>query len=111
MVKKFFSIIFICFLTFLTVFTPITASAYEVTGLDITAKAGMLMTAFTAIGGVPSTGNKWLVKDVLRDEWGYDGVVITDYGSINTMQGHSISSDDECLAKYEREQEGCRRQI
>ena len=63
------------------------------------AKAGMLMTAFTAIGGVPSTGNKWLVKDVLRDEWGYDGVVITDYGSINTMQGHSISSDDECLAK------------
>ena len=63
------------------------------------AKSGMLMTAFTAIGGVPSTGNKWLVKDVLRDEWGYDGVVITDYGSINTMQGHSIGYDDEHLSK------------
>ena len=47
MVKKFFSIIFICFLTFLTVFTPITASAYEVTGLDITAKAGMLISLDT----------------------------------------------------------------
>ncbi|MBR4116505.1 MAG: serine hydrolase [Clostridia bacterium] len=47
MLKKTFSIIFICFFAFLYVFTPITASAYEVTGLDITAKAGMLVSLDT----------------------------------------------------------------
>ena len=47
MVKKTFSIIFICFFTFLCVLSPITASAYEVTGLDITAKAGMLISLDT----------------------------------------------------------------
>ena len=47
MVKKIFSIIFICFLTFLTVFSPITASAYEITGIDLTAKAGMLISLDT----------------------------------------------------------------
>ncbi len=47
MVKKTFSIIFICFFTFLSVLCPITASAYEVTGLDITAKAGMLISLDT----------------------------------------------------------------
>ena len=47
MVKKIFSIIFICFFTFLTVFAPINASAYEITGIDITAKAGMLVSLDT----------------------------------------------------------------
>ena len=47
MVKKTFSIIFICFFTFLFVLSPITASAYEVTGFDITAKAGMLISLDT----------------------------------------------------------------
>lgn len=63
------------------------------------AKSAMLMTAFISLNGVPATGNKWLLKDVLRDEWQYDGVVITDYGSINTMQGHSIDYRDDKLAK------------
>lgn len=47
MVKKFFSIIFICFFTFLTVFSPVTASAYEITGIELTAKAGMLISLDT----------------------------------------------------------------
>lgn len=47
MVKKTFSIIFICFFTFLTVFTPITASAYEPTGIEISATAGMLISLDT----------------------------------------------------------------
>ncbi len=47
MVKKIFSIIFICFFTFLCILNPITASAYEVTGFDITAKAGMLVSLDT----------------------------------------------------------------
>ncbi len=47
MLKKTFSIIFICFFAFLYIFTPINASAYEATGLDITAKAGMLISLDT----------------------------------------------------------------
>ena len=47
MLKKTFSIIFICFLIFLCVFSPITASAYEVTSFEITAKAGMLVSLDT----------------------------------------------------------------
>ncbi|MBR3909435.1 MAG: hypothetical protein IKJ50_06935 [Clostridia bacterium] len=47
MAKKLFSIIFICFFTFLSVFAPISASAYEFTGLELTAKAGMLISLDT----------------------------------------------------------------
>ena len=47
MVKKTFSIIFVCFFTFIYIFTPITASAYEVTGIDFTHKSGMLISLDT----------------------------------------------------------------
>lgn len=63
------------------------------------AGSGMVMCAFNEIGGVPATANKHLLNDILRKEWGYDGVVITDYGSLNNMQIHGISDDDEELAK------------
>ena len=63
------------------------------------AGSGMLMTAFNSIGGVPATGDKHLVKDILRDEWGYEGVAITDYGSMGNMQSHCISDSDEELAR------------
>ena len=63
------------------------------------AGSGMLMTAFNAIGGVPATGDKHLVKDILRDEWGFEGVIITDYGSLSNMQNHGISDSDEELAR------------
>lgn len=63
------------------------------------AGSGMLMTAFNSIGGVPATGDKHLVNEILRGEWGYDGVVITDYGSLNNMQSHHISDSNEELAR------------
>lgn len=63
------------------------------------AKSGMLMTAFTAIGGEPTSGSKKLLTDILRNEWGYDGTVISDYGSIRTMKSHAISDSDTELAK------------
>lgn len=63
------------------------------------AKSGMLMTAFTTIGGVPASGDKRLLTGILRKEWNYDGAVITDYGSIATMRSHAISDDDAVLAK------------
>lgn len=63
------------------------------------AKCGMLMTAFNEIAGIPCTANKKLMREILRHEWEYDGVVITDYGSLNNMQSHRISENDAHLSK------------
>lgn len=60
-----------------------------------TAEAGAatLMTSFNEIDGIPSTGNKWLLKDILRDEWGWDGMVVTDWNSAGEMIAHGFSRD------------------
>lgn len=52
-----------------------------------------LMTSFNEIDGIPSTGNRWLLKDVLRDEWGWDGMVVTDWNSAGEMIAHGFSRD------------------
>jgi len=60
-----------------------------------TAEAGAatLMTSFNEIDGIPSTGNKWLLKDILRDEWGWDGMIVTDWNSAGEMIAHGFSRD------------------
>lgn len=60
-----------------------------------TAEAGAatLMTSFNEIDGIPSTGNKWLLKDVLRDEWGWEGMIVTDWNSAGEMIAHGFSRD------------------
>ena len=60
-----------------------------------TAEAGAatLMTSFNEIDGIPSTGNKWLLKDILREEWGWDGMVVTDWNSAGEMIAHGFSRD------------------
>ena len=57
------------------------------------AGAATLMTSFNEIDGIPSTGNKWLLKDILRDEWGWDGMVVTDWNSAGEMIAHGFSRD------------------
>lgn len=54
------------------------------------AGAGSFMTSFNLVEGIPATANKWLLEDVLQKEWGYDGFVVTDYGSINEMLQHGV---------------------
>lgn len=60
-----------------------------------TAEAGAatLMTSFNEIDGIPSTGNKWLLKNILRDEWGWDGMIVTDWNSAGEMIAHGFSRD------------------
>ncbi|MBQ8809036.1 MAG: glycoside hydrolase family 3 C-terminal domain-containing protein [Bacteroidales bacterium] len=60
-----------------------------------TAEAGAatLMTSFNEIDGIPSTGNRWLLKNILRDEWGWDGMVVTDWNSAGEMIAHGFSRD------------------
>lgn len=64
-------------------------------------KAGvkLVMTSFNTINQVPSTGNKWLVNDVLRGEMEFDGMVISDYGALKEMIAHNISKDEAESAK------------
>ena len=50
----------------------------------------MVMTSFNALNGVPCAGNPWLVKDLLRGEWGFDGVVISDWNSFYEMISHGF---------------------
>lgn len=51
---------------------------------------GSVMTSFNLVDGIPATANAWLVNDVLRKQWGFDGFVVTDYASINEMATHGV---------------------
>ena len=51
------------------------------------------MTSFNEVDGVPASGNKHLLTDILRDEWGFMGFVVTDYTSINEMIPHGVAAD------------------
>ena len=54
------------------------------------AGAGSFMSSFNVVDGIPATCNRWLLTDLLRNEWNYDGFVVTDYGSINEAIVHGI---------------------
>ena len=54
------------------------------------AGAGSIMSSFNEIDGVPATGNKWLLTDLLRKEWGFKGFVVSDYTSVNEMTNHGV---------------------
>lgn len=56
----------------------------------IDAGAGSIMTSFNDINGVPATANKWLMTDLLRKQWGFEGFVVTDYTAVNELIDHGL---------------------
>ena len=56
----------------------------------VDAGVGSVMTSFNEIDGIPATGNKWLMTDLLRKQWGFKGFVVTDYTAINEMIDHGM---------------------
>ena len=56
----------------------------------VDAGAGSVMASFNEVDGVPATGNKWLMTEVLRNQWGFDGFVVTDYTGIWEMIDHGV---------------------
>ena len=56
----------------------------------IDAGVGSVMASFNEIDGIPATGNKWLMTDVLRKQWGFKGFVVTDYTGISEMVDHGM---------------------
>ncbi|SET39436.1 beta-glucosidase [Draconibacterium orientale] len=64
----------------------------------IDAGVGCVMSSFNDVDGVPASGNKWLLTTVLRDMWGFDGFVVSDYTSVNEMIAHGLGDLQEVSA-------------
>lgn len=56
----------------------------------VEAGAGSVMASFNEVDGIPATGNRWLMTDVLRKQWNFKGFVVTDYTGINEMIDHGM---------------------
>lgn len=65
----------------------------------IDAGAATVMTAFNEVDGVPATGSKYLMEDILRKEWDFDGFIVTDYTAINEMVPHGYALDNQHAAE------------
>lgn len=59
----------------------------------IEAGAGSVMNSFNIVNGIPAAGNKKLLRDLLRDELGFDGILISDYGAIDEIRVHGCARD------------------
>jgi beta-glucosidase len=65
----------------------------------VDAGVGSVMAAFNEIDGIPATGNKWLLTDLLREDWGFNGFVVTDYTGIWEMMAHGMGNDEDVVAQ------------
>lgn len=61
----------------------------------VEAGVGSVMSAFNLVDGIPATANKWLLTDLLRNEWGFGGMVVTDYYSIGEMKTYGVADKKE----------------
>lgn len=65
----------------------------------IEAGVGSVMASFNEVDGIPATANKWLMTDILRGQWGFNGFVVTDYTGISEMIDHGIGDLQTVSAK------------
>ncbi|UMY66227.1 MULTISPECIES: beta-glucosidase BglX [unclassified Flavobacterium] len=65
----------------------------------VDAGAGSVMTSFNDINGVPSTANKWLLTNVLRDQWHFGGFVVTDFTAIKELIAHGLGDSPQVAAR------------
>jgi beta-glucosidase len=65
----------------------------------VDAGVGSVMASFNEIDGVPATANKWLLTDVLRKEWGFNGFVVSDYTGVSEMTAHGFGDIQTVSAK------------
>lgn len=72
----------------------------------IDAGCHLVMTSFNTIDGVPVTGNSRMLRDILRDEWGFKGVVISDHSAVKELIPHGVAKDEREAAKLALES-GC----
>lgn len=65
----------------------------------LAAGAKLVMTSFNTVDGIPATGNKWLFREILREEFGFNGVVISDWGAIQELIPHGVAKDKKQAAE------------
>ena len=53
------------------------------------------MVALNSLNGTPATSDSWLLKDVLRDQWGFKGITVSDHGAIKELIKHGTAADPE----------------
>lgn len=58
----------------------------------VDAGVGSVMASFNEVDGIPATGNKYLMTEVLRNQWGFKGFVVSDYTGINEMTAHGMGN-------------------
>src|SRR5258706_15004532 len=56
----------------------------------VDAGVGRVMSSFNEVDGIPATGNRFLLTEVLRNQWGFKGFVVSDYTSVNEMIAHGV---------------------
>ncbi|MEZ5344808.1 MAG: glycoside hydrolase family 3 N-terminal domain-containing protein [Pyrinomonadaceae bacterium] len=66
----------------------------------IDAGVGSFMTSFNDIDGVPATGNPFVLRDVLRKDWKFDGLVVSDYTAVMELMFHGLAKDEPAAAMY-----------
>lgn len=72
----------------------------------VDAGARLIMPSFNALNGIPSVANQWLMNQVLRKEWGFDGVVISDYDAVGELVTQGVAADAKDAAQLAMEA-GC----
>ena len=65
----------------------------------VDAGAATIMSSFNALNGVPVTANHFLLTTILRDEWGFDGFVVSDYDAIRELENHGVALDGATAAR------------
>lgn len=60
----------------------------------VDAGVATLMTSFSDLNGIPATGNRYILTDVLRGEWGFEGFVVSDWDSVRQLQIHGLTEND-----------------
>jgi len=65
----------------------------------VDAGVATLMTSFSDLNGVPASGNRFLMQEVLRNEWGFDGLVVSDWDSIDQLTDHGFAADSRHAAR------------
>ena len=53
-----------------------------------------MMTSFSDLNGIPASGNEFLLRQVLREEWQFDGFVVSDWDSVRQLQIHGLTEND-----------------
>ncbi|MDR4316737.1 beta-glucosidase BglX [Niallia circulans] len=65
----------------------------------IDAGAKLVMTSFNTVDGIPATGNEWLFRKILREQFGFDGVVISDWGAVKELIAHGVAGNEKKAAE------------